>query len=58
VVDVLMRVDDELDVLERVSERLDPALEFVEGGAGVRSGVHKGEGLVVDQVFLPRRALR
>ena len=34
VVDVLVGQDHELDVLERVAEPLDPALELVVGGAG------------------------
>ncbi len=40
----------ELDVLERVAEAGDPALELVERGAGVGARVHERQRLVLDQV--------
>jgi hypothetical protein len=50
VVDVLVGEDHEPDVLERVAESLDSALEFVEGGAGVGPRVHQRKRLVLDEV--------
>ena len=50
VVDVLVGEDHQLDVLERVAEAGDPALELVERRARVRPGVHQRERLVLDQV--------
>ena len=50
VVDVLVREDHELDVLQRVAEPGEPALELVERGRRVRSGVDQRERFVLDQV--------
>jgi hypothetical protein len=47
---VLVGEDHELDVLDRVPEPLDPALELVKGGAGVRSRVYERERVVPDEV--------
>jgi hypothetical protein len=50
VVDVLVGDDHELDVLERVPKPLDPTLELVEGGAGVRPRIDQRERRILDQV--------
>jgi hypothetical protein len=50
VVDVLMRDDHELQVLDRAAVCRQGALELVQGAPGVRSGVDERERLVVDQV--------
>ena len=50
VVDVLVGEDHQLEVLERVPERRELALELVERLAGVRPRVHEGQGLVLEQV--------
>ena len=50
VVDVLVGHDHQPDVLERVAEPGDAALELVEGRAGVRAGVDQRQRLVLDQV--------
>ena len=50
VVDVLVAEDHEPDVLERVSQPCDPALELVERGTRIRPGVDERERLVLDQV--------
>ena len=50
VVDVLMGEDHELEVGDRVAQGGQPALELVEGGAGVGTRVDEGQRLVLDQV--------
>ena len=52
VVDVLVGEDHELDVLERMAERRDAALEDVERRARVGTGVHERQRRVVDQVHV------
>ena len=51
-VDVLVGEDDQPDVLERVPEAVDPPGELVERGAGVGSGIHEREGVIVDQIYV------
>ncbi len=50
VVDVLVRQNHEVEVLERVPERRELALQLVQRLAGVRPGVDEGQGLVLEQV--------
>ena len=49
-VDVLVGEQHELDVLERVAQIRDSALEHVERGAGVGAGIDQRERVVLDQV--------
>jgi hypothetical protein len=50
VVDVLVGHDDQVDVLERVAERVDAALQHVERGGRVGTGVDERERVILDQV--------
>jgi len=52
VVDVLVGENHQLDLLELVAEGVQPALELVERGAGVRPRVHERQRVVVDQVHV------